>query len=190
MRSALRLFVEQGYAAATIQSVADAANVSVETIYKRFGNKQNLLRAAIRLTVVEDPGSDDFVARFLQLPPLRNVRATNDQRAQLRMLAAFSRTRLEQSGPIHLMLRSAVADHTELDEILAADHAVRRASQRALIDLLTANGPLRLPAEEAAETYSALANPDLYLLLTTHHGWRPERYEQWLADTLMRLLLP
>ena len=88
------------------------------------------------------------------------------------------------------MVRSAVANHAKLGEILASDHALRRTSQRALIDLLTANGPLRVPPEEAAETYSALANPDLYLLLTTDHGWPPNRYEDWLADTLIRLLLP
>jgi hypothetical protein len=40
----------------------------------------------------------------------------------------------------------------------------------------------------AAETYSALANPELYLLLTRLHGWSASRYQRWLADSLQRLL--
>lgn len=55
-----------------------------------------------------------------------------------------------------------------------------------------ARGPLResLTADQAAETYSALANPDLYLLLTTHHGWTADHYQAWLATSLQHLLLP
>ena len=55
-----------------------------------------------------------------------------------------------------------------------------------------AHGPLRdgLTTEQAADTYSALANPDLYLLLTSHHGWTPGQYQAWLGDTVQRLLLP
>jgi hypothetical protein len=42
---------------------------------------------------------------------------------------------------------------------------------------------LRVSADDAAETYSTLANPDLYLLLTGEHGWTPQRYETWLTHT-------
>jgi hypothetical protein len=41
----------------------------------------------------------------------------------------------------------------------------------------------------AART-SALANPELYLLLTIHHGWTADQFQAWLADSLQRLLLP
>jgi hypothetical protein len=60
------------------------------------------------------------------------------------------------------------------------------------VDLLRANGPLRdsLTPSQAADTYSALANPELYLLLTTHHGWTPGQFQTWLTDSLQLLLLP
>jgi hypothetical protein len=68
---------------------------------------------------------------------------------------------------------------------------VRWQTQRTYIDLLLARGPLRpgLSVEEAAETYSALANPELHDLLIRGHGWTSERYETWLADSLTQLLL-
>jgi len=54
---------------------------------------------------------------------------------------------------------------------------------------IAANGPLRLPPDDAADTYSALANPDLYLLLTDQFGWTAEQFRTWLIETTSRLLL-
>jgi AcrR family transcriptional regulator len=175
--------------ATTIEAVAQAADVSVETIYKRFGTKQALLRAALNLLIVDQPQPESFAGEFLALPALQAVRAEPDQAVQLRMLAAFSRATLERSASIHRMVLGAGAG-AELAEFTATSHATRRRSQRALIDLLMINGPLRLDADAAAETYAALANPDLYLLLIDEHGWTPQGYQTWLADTLTRLLLP
>jgi AcrR family transcriptional regulator len=189
--AATRLFTERGYAATSIEAVAIEADVSVETVYKRFGNKRALLRAALNLAVVEEAEPAAFVKEFLALPPLRAVQAEADQRRQVRMLAAFSRTRLERTAGLHAMLRTAVAGDAELKPFLTADHDLRRRSQRALVDILASTAPLRpgLSRTAAAETYSALANPDLYLLLTSEHGWTADRYESWLRDCLTRLLL-
>jgi AcrR family transcriptional regulator len=184
-----RLFAAGGYQATTIEGVAQAADVSVETIYKRFGTKQALLRAALNLLIVDEPQPASFAGQFLALPALQAVRAEPDQAVQLGMLAAFSRATLERSASIHRMVRSAGAGD-ELAEFTTTSHTTRRRSQRALIDLLMINGPLRLDANAAAETYAALANPDLYLLLIDEHGWTPQGYQTWLADTLTRLLLP
>ena len=43
--SAQRLFLQNGYAATTVASIAASANVSVETIYKAFSGKPGLVRA-------------------------------------------------------------------------------------------------------------------------------------------------
>lgn len=185
---ASRLFASRGYQATTIEAVADAADVSVETIYKRYGTKRALLRAALDLSVVDTPEPSSFLEQFLNLPALQAARAETDQAAQLRILAAFSRATLQRSAPIHHIVAEA-GGGDDLGAFTATSHNRRRAMQRAMIDLLAANGPLRLDPANAAETYSALANPDLYALLTRYHGWTPEQYEGWLADTLTHLLL-
>lgn len=43
---------------------------------------------------------------------------------------------------------------------------------------------------EAADTYAALANPDVYLLLIDQFGWTAQAYRAWLADSIIQLLLP
>ena len=45
LEAAKQLFLRGGYAGTTITSIAEAADVSVETIYKRFGGKPALVRA-------------------------------------------------------------------------------------------------------------------------------------------------
>ena len=58
--------------------------------------------------------------------------------------------------------------------------------------MLLDNGPFHdgMSAADGAATYGALANPDTYAELTSHRGWSPDHYENWLSHTLPLLLLP
>jgi AcrR family transcriptional regulator len=188
VEAAGRLFVERGYRATTIESVADAADVSVETIYKRFANKAGLLKAAREVAVASAPEPRAFFA-FPSVPIDEAISAASGQEARLRTLAELSSRRLERLAPFHRMLRNAGTGDPELAEFVASDHAVRRESQRANIRFIAEDSPLRLGIEEAADTYSALANPDVYLLLVDQFGWTAEDYRDWLAESATRLLL-
>lgn len=186
--AAVQLFVERGYHSTTIESIATAADVSVETIYKRFGSKAGILTAARAAAVADAPEPEEFFAYLV--PPLQEaLHADTDPRLQLRTLTEFSARRLERLAPYHRMLRSAGTGDPELGAYIAADHIARRDRQRANIHAIAVNGPLRLEPDDAADTYSALANPDLYLLLTDTFGWTAARYQTWLTDTVTRLLL-
>jgi hypothetical protein len=96
---------------------------------------------------------------------------------------------MREVAPFHRMLRNAGTGDPELAEFVANDHAIRRESQHANIRFIADGSPLRLGADEAADTYSALANPDVFLLLTDQFGWTAEDYRAWLADSVTRLLL-
>jgi AcrR family transcriptional regulator len=186
--AAIGLFVERGYHSTTIESIAEAADVSVETIYKRFGSKAGLLKAARDAAVADAPEPAEFFE--FPAPPIEDaLHAESDPRRQLRILAEFSARRLERLAPYHRMLRSAGTGDPELADVIAADHAARRERQHDNLRTIAANGPLRLPPDEAAETYSALANPDIYLLLIDHFGRTAEQYRTWLIQTSARLLL-
>lgn len=188
LEAAVRLFVEGGYRATTIESIALAADVSVETIYKRFGNKAGILKAAREAAVADAPEPSEFFE--FPAPTIEAaLRADTDPRRLLRTLAEFSARRLERLAPYHRMLRSAGTGDPELHDVIAADHVARRDRQRDNIRTIAACGPLRLAPDRAADTYSALANPDVYLLLTDHFGWTADSYRTWLAETAERLLL-
>ena len=44
LQAARRLFLDRGYAATTMPAIAAAAGVSVQSVYKAFGNKPALLK--------------------------------------------------------------------------------------------------------------------------------------------------
>ena len=45
LEAARRLFLERGFAGATMSEIASEAGVSVQTVYKTFGNKPGLAKA-------------------------------------------------------------------------------------------------------------------------------------------------
>jgi AcrR family transcriptional regulator len=186
VEAARRLFLERGYAPTTIEAVADAADVAVETVYARFRNKRTLL-----LTVVEHAVTEHGAIPLQQRPELAKLAAETDQRRRLRQAAALSSNMLQRISPVYALLKDATQVDDSLRDHLREQISLRRDFQHRLVDLIERQAPLRvgLTSSDAAETYSALANPETYLLLTEHHGWTPDRYQTWLADTLERLLL-
>lgn len=185
IEAAAALFVELGYRSATIEAIAERADTSVETIYARFGNKAALLKAVVDRSVVgNDQGLD-----ILDLPEIEEIRRTTDHVEQLTMLAAFSTGILSRVITTHRILQSAAASDATAAALLQQDLEYRLRGQRGYIDLLTANGPLRVDPDEAAATYSVLASPASYDFLTREKGWTKTRFESWLADSLTRLLV-
>lgn len=188
INAAEALFLGRGYAAATLQAVAAEAGVAVETVYSRFRNKTNLLSAILEKGLIgTEPGRD-----ILEQPEIDEIRKSSDQREQLRHLAAFSRAILERTDVAHHILRSAAAVESAAAQLQQRDNVRRVEGQRVYIQLLLANGPLRdgLTSEEAADTYSALASPEIFAFLVGDRGWTADRFELWLAGTLSRTLLP
>jgi AcrR family transcriptional regulator len=187
VEAAARLFMEQGYVPTTIDAIAQAADVAVETVYARFRNKSGVM-IAVKDAAVTEGGQVPLEQR----PELAALAAETDQRRQVRIAADLSRHMLERIAPVYAVLRDAAAADETLREHLGADIRRRRAFQRGLVELIHARGRLRgsISTDAAAETYSALANPDLYLLLTGHHGWTPDRFQAWLGESLELLLLP
>ncbi len=172
----------------TIEAIAEDADVAIETVYSRFGNKANLLEAILEPAIVgADDGRDIF-----DRPEIGQIRECRDQREQMRMLAHFSRAILERTSIAHGILRSAASSDPNAAELQRRDAKRRGDGQRVYIEMLLANGPLRdgLTTEDAAATYSALSNPNTYALLVVERGWTPDHFEQWLGDSLTRLLLP
>lgn len=186
--AATALFTDPGYAATTIDAIAARADVAVETVYSRFRNKPNLLVAILEPAIV---GSEAPVA-LLDLPEIAEIRACPDQHRKLNMLAHVSRTVLQRTHQAHRILRAAASVDPKAAALEQLDSRRRYQGQVTFIAMLLDAAPLRdgLTTEQAADTYATLASPETYAFLTGTRGWTPQRYEEWLADSLRRLLLP
>ena len=85
VEAATRLFLERGYVPTTIEAIADAADVAVETVYARFRNKANLL-VAVKDAAVTEGGEIPLPQR----PELASLAAETDQHRQLQIAPALS----------------------------------------------------------------------------------------------------
>ena len=63
LEAAAELFVGSGYAATTIQAIADQGGVAVQTVYAVFGTKRELLRQLIESTITGDDDPDAITER-------------------------------------------------------------------------------------------------------------------------------
>lgn len=180
LRAARRLFARSGYQATTIEKVAAAARVSVPTVYLTFGSKVGILTTLVA-TAVSDP---DIRAVADQ------TRRETDPETRVRKAAHVMRMSLEREQELTELLWQAGSGNPELVAAWRQMHANRH---RTLGDVLRPVFAARrwraAERESALDVVWVLGSPELYRLLVTERGWRPEQYEDWLAGAMVRDLL-
>lgn len=186
--AARKLFFERGYAGATIEAIAQEAGVATETIYAIFGSKRKILAFLLDISV----GGDDQPVSILDRSEPQSIMRDTNQKRQLVMFSQDITEIMSRAALIFEILRSAAKLEPEIDELLQNLLNERLKNMTRFVQSVVANGPLRdgLDVNEAGESVWAMTSPELFRLLTTDRGWTKEKYAQWLADTLTRLLLP
>jgi len=183
--AASALFVSSGYAATTIQGIADRAGVAVQTVYAAFGNKRELLRQLIESTIA----GDDEPLSIMERPEARSVAAEPDRRERAKLDAALSRSIVERVAPIVRVAEEAAASDPDLAAMMAAMKAARREEMIAATAILAGPDGLRADEEEAAATLYVLYSPWVADMLMGDYGWSPERYEDWLARMILQTVI-
>ena len=183
--AAHELFVATGYAATTIQAIAERAGVAVQTVYAVFGNKRELLRQLIESTIT----GDDEPLPVTQRAEVRSVAAEPDARRRAELDAALSRSITERVAPILRVAVEAAASDPELAAIMDAVKAARRQEMIDSARILAGPDELRLDSEEAAATLYVLYSPQVADMLMGDYGWSPERYEKWLARMILEAVI-
>jgi len=188
IEAARQLFIEYGYAGATIDAIAQEAGVAPETIFATFGNKRTILAAVIDVAV----GGDDQPLPLLQRPGPQAVLQQADPAQLLQLFAADISGILERVAPMFAIMRVAAKTEPEIAELLKNRLEQRLRNLTAVAQRLAAQKALRegLNAEQAAEIIWTITSPEVFSLLTVDRGWAKERYVHWLSDALIRLLLP
>jgi AcrR family transcriptional regulator len=186
LAAARALFLRDGYAATTLAAVADAARVGHRTVYVRFGSKAALLKRVVDVAVAGDTRPIDVISRdwfqtALTAPTLAE------------RLAAFA------SGSSALMARAgdliAIAQQAEpVEPVIARAYQAAREATRDAVRLFCArlrdDGliPDGCDVGWLADTASLLSQAQTYLLGRDTLGWTGDRYQQWLASTISRLI--
>lgn len=185
VEAAAALFVEQGFAGTSIDQIAAAADVSPQTVYATYGSKAAVLSRAIDVAVVGDYEAERLADR---LPALAD--STSEQQYMYFAAAAhFVRSMHERVASLMRVLEQSAGTDPALEELrqkIVRD--VRAAGPIWITQLGSALSP-SLSVAEAADVLLTIQSPYVYSALTVDLGWSPDRYEQWLAEAIPKLLL-
>lgn len=181
------LFIERGYVATTIETIADRADVSPETVYSAFGNKRSLLSELVDISIAGG-GSAPPV---LEQDWVQELSAEPDVHRRVRILAGRGSAILERRAAIDEVVRGAASADPEMATLRTMGSAQRFAGQRELLRIVIGAAGLRegLDLAAAADILYAVGSPETYRLLVVDRGWSGARFERWYGDTLERLLL-
>ena len=191
IEAARRLFVERGFAGATIPAIAAEAGVSVETVYRSAGGKAGLLGDAVRAAVAG--GAARSEVPVAERPAVRRIIDERDPVRQLQLYADTQPGIWSRVGPLLRVLDAASTSEASLVELREEMAAERRHGLRAgLGALLHERGELRsgLSAERAGDIVYTVCGRANYEALVTECGWTEREYRDWLVDTLAAALLP
>jgi AcrR family transcriptional regulator len=185
---ARRLFLERGYAGTTMSAVAHAAGVSVETVYKAFGNKARLLKGTFDVAIVGDHQPVPMLQREL----VHRITAEPDPRRKLSMYGEHLAEAGPRAGALQLLAREAAAGDPEAAEVWDQMVTERLTGMTEFARHLHEGGHLRadISVEEARDVLWTFNSVELYDLLVLQRGWAKERYGRWVAAALVSALLP
>jgi AcrR family transcriptional regulator len=186
--AATRLFVEQGYAATSIEEIAAAAGVSRATVFTSIGGKPTLLKTALDVAIV---GDDEPVA-LPERPRSVAIRAEPDPRKYLVLYAEVVTEIGGRLAGIYEAVRGAAGADLDARGLWESHLAQRRQGATNVVGDVLRKGQLRLGVdrEAAADVIWLLNDPGLYQMLVRRRGWTPGHYQAWLAETMIRQLLP
>lgn len=184
--AASELFVARGYAATSINAIAEAAGVAPQTVYAAFGTKAALLGEAVDTAMA---GDAEPVA-ILDRP---ESQAALTARAPAEAAAAFARAvtgLLARAGRLIHAADTAPDPDGELEALRRNGHQARLADLQRAAKAFERAGFLRpgVDAALAADVLWALASPDAYRACTVTRGWTDARFERFVRESVERTL--
>jgi AcrR family transcriptional regulator len=183
IEAAVEVFVDDGYAGATIEQIAARAGVSRPTVFG-VGGKAQLFTLAHRW--VGKGGSvtanDDGFRRLLAIP---------DAHRLLEEFAAFTAAISQRLGPLQLVLERASGTDPELAQLLESCQQELLECAGAVVAAVAATGSLRrdIPREVAIDMLWLQIQPANYRRLVDERGWSHRAFERWHAAAMITALL-
>jgi AcrR family transcriptional regulator len=179
--AARKLIFSRGFEAATIEAIAREAGVAVPTVYAVFGSKRRILTELVERAA--------FGPVFQQL--IGEGEGLTDPVARLRLAARIARQVYDGERSESELLRKARVVVPELAAREMERDCGRYDAHCVTISHLVQSGLLhpRLTEQEARDLLWTYTARDIYRLLVVDRKWSVDRYQQWLADTLVEALV-
>jgi len=180
LHAASRLFVKSGYSSVTVEDIALEAGVAQQTVYAVFRTKLAVAQAII-WSSFQTEGIDELMAQ---------ARESSDLEVHIRLGVRMTRRLNERFATIVRFMRES-GDPALLAEYQKIESLRFEQIRAQLSPVLQIGGRLRggISRTDAVSTVWAMTGTDLYNQLVSGRRWTASRYEEWLKDALVRMLL-
>lgn len=176
-----QLLQKEGYAGMTIEAIARRAEVSAQSVYAIFKSKTGIL-----LELLDE---STFGPEYEE--GVRQALSAEDPETRLRLAAPIARHIHDAQSAAFDLLRGAGVVAPELAKLEHERECLRYERQERMIISLQDAGRLRpnLDYTTARDIFWMLTSRDIYRMLVRERRWSSQKYQEWLADTLVRSLL-
>jgi AcrR family transcriptional regulator len=185
--AATEVFLERGFAGATVRLIAARAEVSLPTVELQFGTKGRLLKAAIDVAIA----GDDEPVPVLDRGWTSAALAARTAEEFLAVVAGVIASAQQRSAGLVLAVFEAAPNDAELAALAEQMTAQRAATAGWIVDQMVRKAPLRrdCTTQEAVDTLWILMDPAIFDRLVRRRSWTPLQYERWFAGSAARLLI-
>jgi AcrR family transcriptional regulator len=175
------LFARHGIDRVTVAQIGQSADVAQSTVYALFKSKEGILRALMTASL--------FGQRFKEAQSL--LAGTSDSARLIALSAHVARVIYESESSELGLLRGASSFSPELRKLEQEFENLRLQMQEARVRLLFAQSKAKkgLDFETARRILWMYTSREIYRMLVQEGGWTPDRYQDWLSDTLVKSLV-
>jgi AcrR family transcriptional regulator len=179
--AARKLFVRKGIDVVTIAEIADSAGVAASTIYAIFQSKEGILRELMRTAL--------FGQRFQFVQS--TLQGVTDPVRLIALSAHVARAIYDGESADLGLLRGSSAFSPALRKLEQEFEKIRFEMQEERVRRLFDQGRQRpgLVFDEARRILWMYTSRDVYRMLVRESGWSPDRYQEWLSQTLLEALV-
>lgn len=184
--SARVLFIDNGYAATTMDRIAEHAGVAVQTLYYTFRTKGQLLCEVVEATAA----GDEDAPPVLQRAWVQEMLTANSGQRVLALAVEHGADIFVRAAPLWPAVAAAAGDPYVAGywREVAANRRIGQAQMVAKLDELGALRP-GLDANRATDIVVVLFGHDVFRSLIGEAGWSVADYKNWLLTALAQQLL-
>nr|WP_275588364.1 TetR/AcrR family transcriptional regulator [Microlunatus panaciterrae] len=186
--AARELFERDGFRATTLAAIAEAAGVSVESVYKNFGNKAAVVKAVFDLVIA----GDDEQVPIAERPAMQLIRDEPDVQRKIAMFVDGLVKRLARSAKVQILIRDGRHVDDALTPVWDTLNEEGLTGMTMLGHHLLDTGQLRegIELDEVRDLLWNYLAIDHYERLVLSQGWTHERYRQWLTRAMTTAVCP
>lgn len=181
LASAKALFSRRGVDAVTIAAIAKKSSVASSTVYAIFKSKEGILRGLMEQSL--------FGGRFQSAQEV--LMGISNPVEAIALTSRVSRAIYESESSDLGLLRNVSGFSPALRKIEDEFERIRYEMQESRVRRLFELGRAKtgVSFEEARRILWMYTSREVYRKLVVEAGWKPDRYQEWLAATLVAALV-